>query len=139
MSRRRSFRGRGRLGMACSHSDDWGVSLFVQTAERLALRKRGKRIGMRLAEVYAAGLFLYGRKGIGIKMDDLFNVALAGKILRSCESVATACFPSIMPIGRRCGLGLEAVVRGSARNEYWLYFLRTMTGRVNSRLLPLVS
>jgi hypothetical protein len=44
-----------------------------------------------------------------------------------------------MPIGRRQGLGFEAVVRGSARKEYWLYFLRTMTGRVNSRLLPSVS
>jgi CRP-like cAMP-binding protein len=31
----------------------------------------------RLAEVHAAGLFLYGRKGIGIKMDDLFNELLA--------------------------------------------------------------
>jgi hypothetical protein len=28
-------------------------------------------------EVYAAGLFLYGRKGIGIKMDDLLNESLA--------------------------------------------------------------
>jgi hypothetical protein len=69
--------GGGELGLASLHSHDWGVSLFVQTAERLALRKRGKRIGMRLAEVYAAGLFLYGRKGIGIEMDDLFNEPLA--------------------------------------------------------------
>src|SRR3984893_4502647 len=55
-------------------------------------------------------------------------------ILRSCESVANARWPSTIPIGRRYGLGFGEVVSGSARNEYWLYFLRMMTGRVNSNL-----
>ena len=32
-----------------------------------------------------------------------------------------------------------AVVSGSARNEYWLYFLRTMTGRANCLCLPSIS
>ena len=48
--------------------------------------------------------------------------------------------PHSLETGLVCGgLGFGTVVRGSARNEYWLYFLRMMTGRVNSRLLPLAS
>ena len=44
--------------------------MLVQMAARLALRKRGKRIGKRLAEVYAASLFLYGDEYIGIEVHE---------------------------------------------------------------------
>jgi len=55
-------------------------------AARLALRKRGNRTGKRLAEVYAAGLFLYGCEDIGIKMDDLFDEPLAVNIAQPREA-----------------------------------------------------
>jgi hypothetical protein len=77
-------------------------------------------MGKRLAEVHAAGLFLYRGKDISIKMDDLFDDPLA-VILRGCESVANACPPSTMPSGDgRVGFGV--VVRGSARKEYGCTF-----------------
>jgi hypothetical protein len=39
----------------------------------------------------------------------------------------------------RYGLGRCVVESGAARNEYWLFFFRMMTGRVNWPLLPSVS
>jgi hypothetical protein len=46
-------------------------------AARLALRKQGKRIGGRLAEVNAASLFLYSAEYIGIEAHEFLDEAFA--------------------------------------------------------------
>src|SRR5258708_6753170 len=43
--------------------------------------------------------------------------------LRSCERTATASLPGTSPMTTRHRLTRVAVERGSARNDYWLYFL----------------
>jgi len=78
-------KGGRRAGVGFLASSRLGCIIHVQMAARLALRKRGKRTGKRLAEVYAAGLFLYGREDIGIKMDDLFDEPLAVNIAQLRE------------------------------------------------------
>ena len=62
--------------------------MLLQMAARLALRKWGKRIGKRLAEVYTAGLFLYGDEDIRIEVHDFLDEPLAvdvAQLRKRCE------------------------------------------------------
>ena len=80
--------------------------MLLQMAARLALRKRGKRIGKRLAEVYAASLFLYGDEYISIEVHDFLDEPFAVDVaqLRKCRE----CVPAVDHAdGETIGIGLR--------------------------------
>jgi hypothetical protein len=98
------------------HRHDRGVSFLAKMAGVLALRKRGES-GKRLAEVHAAGLFLYDSGGVGVEVADLLNEPLAINIAQLRErserlpAVHDADWETIgIGLRRRCGRRKELVL-----------------------------
>ena len=98
----------------------------------------GQMNGEELAEVHAAGLFLYRGEDISIKMDDLFDEPLAVNIAQlreRCERL-----PAVHYADReRVGIGLRRGREGKRQERVLVSLFKNMIGRVNSRLLPSVS
>jgi hypothetical protein len=90
-------------------------------------------MGKRLAEVHATGLFLYRGEDISIKMNDLFDAPLAVNIAQLRERCKR--LPAVHYADRETvGIGLRRGREGKRQERVLVVLLRTMMGRVNSRL-----